>query len=109
MLKKYCSTQNCGELIDINKRYCDKHINEYDRRRGSRTERGYDSDWVKLRRRKLMRDPLCEDCLEKGEIEPATEVHHIIKVRDRPDLRLDINNLRSLSKRCHSIRTRLGG
>lgn len=39
---------------------------------------------------------------------PATEVHHIIKIAARPDLRLDQENLMSLCKSCHGRRTGRG-
>lgn len=36
--------------------------------------------WRRLRRAKLSRDPLCEDCKAKGIIRAATEVHHVTPV-----------------------------
>jgi len=79
-----------------------------DQVRGSSSARGYDRAWRRTRDLKLKRDPLCEDCLENEFVEPAVEVHHVIKIAERPDLRLDIDNLRSLCKTCHSIRTARG-
>lgn len=32
--------------------------------------------WRRIREAKLQRDPLCEWCLEREVVEPATEVHH---------------------------------
>ena len=32
--------------------------------------------WSRLREAKLSQDPLCEWCLEREIVEPATEVHH---------------------------------
>jgi hypothetical protein len=41
----------------------------------------------------VQQHPQCEDCLEAGIIGvAAAEVHHMIKVRDRRDLRLDFAN-----------------
>ncbi|WP_432207955.1 HNH endonuclease signature motif containing protein [Ancylobacter polymorphus] len=34
--------------------------------------------------------------------EPSAEVHHLISVRERPDLRLDVANLQCLCRSCHS-------
>jgi len=70
--------------------------------------RGYDTDWYKVRDRKLAIDPLCQDCLNGGVVTVAVEVHHIVKVLDNSELRLDINNLMSLCKSCHSQRTARG-
>jgi 5-methylcytosine-specific restriction protein A len=75
--------------------------------RASAARRGYDRDWEKFRRSILMERPLCQDCLPGG-VTPASEVHHIIKLRDRRDLRLSPANVMSLCKSCHSIRTARG-
>ncbi|WP_432207954.1 HNH endonuclease [Ancylobacter polymorphus] len=44
----------------------------------------------------LEEHPIC-DC---GAV--AVEVHHVISVRERPDLRLDVANLQYLCRSCHS-------
>ncbi|MGB9780631.1 HNH endonuclease signature motif containing protein [Caldanaerobacter sp.] len=112
--KKPCVYPGCSELVDVGKTYCDRH--EAERRkqyyindnRPSARRRGYDETWEKLRKMYLAEHPLCEDCLENGIYTPATEVHHIKKVKDNPELRLDINNLRALCKACHNRRTARG-
>jgi 5-methylcytosine-specific restriction protein A len=69
--------------------------------RPSARARGYDRGWEKRRLRKLAADPLCEDCLERGDVTPANEVHHM----DGDATNGDYANLRSLCKPCHSKRT----
>ena len=79
-----------------------------DQLRGSSHTRGYDADWRKLRVQKLQTDPLCEcdDCQAgKLRITMATVVDHRISIVERPDLRLEWSNLRSMSKPCHDRRT----
>jgi 5-methylcytosine-specific restriction protein A len=71
-------------------------------------ERGYDNSWRKVRNYHLLGKPLCEDCLKENRYESATDVHHKIKLADRPDLRDDPNNLMSLCHSCHSKRTAQG-
>lgn len=50
---------------------------------------------------------LCEDCLQKGIIRPATEVHHIIPIEsgrnyeEKCRLAYDPENLRCLCSDCH--------
>ena len=78
----------------------------YADRRGTRTQRGYDNTWLKVRRMKLKRDPLCEDCLPH--VTPAREVHHKEKIAKRPELRLVLSNLMSLCIPCHAVRTARG-
>lgn len=58
-----------------------------------------------------MRDRyMCRDCMERFEagygIRPrrATMVHHMIPLEERPDLALDLDNLRSLCDECHNRR-----
>lgn len=70
--------------------------------------RGYDAAWQRLRRAFLADHPLCADCDREGVAAPAREAHHLRKVTDRPDLRLDPGNLLALCKRCHNRRTARG-
>jgi 5-methylcytosine-specific restriction protein A len=78
----------------------------YDRHRRDReARRFYQSPaWRSLRLVKLRRDPLCQDCEGHGRLTPATEVHHELERRDRPDLALDLDNLASLCRPCHNRR-----
>lgn len=80
----------------------------YERSRGSSSSRGYGRDWQAFRLGYLKAHPLCEDCTAARRITPATELHHVIKPRDRPDLRLDPSNVKALCERCHSTRTGRG-
>lgn len=78
---------------------------EQDARRGSSTSRGYGADWRRLRDAFLKKHPLCLFCDDVGLITEATVVDHIISFAERPDLRLEWSNLRSLCKECHDRRT----
>lgn len=79
-----------------------------DRDRGSAASRGYDHRWRQFRDLMLSQRPLCQDCEQDGRATAANEVHHIQKLRHRPDLRLDPNNVRCLCTPCHSRRTARG-
>lgn len=81
---------------------------QVDDRRGTRQQRGYDADWYRLRHQHLLRWPLCADCLDRRMYTAATEVHHMAKVADHPERRLDPDNLMSLCRTCHSRRTARG-
>ncbi len=76
--------------------------------RGNSTERGYGSDWQRLRLAFLQQHPLCQDCQAVGRTAAASEVHHVQKVSAAPELRLDWDNLRALCKPCHNRRTARG-
>lgn len=66
--------------------------------------------WLRLRRAKLTRAPLCERCSEEGRTSAATEVHHVKPVedgltcREKERLMFDYHNLRALCHDCH-VRT----
>lgn len=80
-----------------------------DRERGTRQQRGYDQAWLRLRARKLARNPLCEVCLAKGLTEEAKQVHHVKGFRGlRDPLRLAWSNLQSVCVACHEEMTREG-
>ena len=80
----------------------------YERDRGTSDQRGYDRAWRRFRLGVLQTAPLCADCHKRGNLTAATEVHHIVKLRDRPDLKLDPANVMPLCRPCHSSRTANG-
>jgi 5-methylcytosine-specific restriction enzyme A len=63
--------------------------------------------WKSLRLVKLIRNPLCEECLNNDHIEPAVEVHHIQPFLTGSNLDqikwlgFDYSNLMSLCEKCH--------
>lgn len=67
--------------------------------------------WKRVRRLALERDQgMCQDCMDRFRagygIKPhrADMVHHIIPREERPDLALNLANLRSLCNECHNKR-----
>lgn len=64
-------------------------------------------EWRQIRELVLTRNPYCESCLKSGVREIATEVDHIVDIRDDPTLSMDISNLQGLCKACHSRKTAL--
>lgn len=104
-----CNAAGCNLLT--RERHCERHAKErttQPENRANSYQRGYDKRWAKVRRQKLNEQPLCEDCGRDGRVKAADEVHHIAKVSERPDLRLDSDNLMCLCKECHSRRTARG-
>lgn len=104
-----CAHSGCGALVHGAEGRCTRHrrqvARERDDRRDTSTSRGYGSDWQRLRKRKLQADPLCEGCKDRGRATLACEVDHIIRIVERPDLRLDWANLQSLCSRCHAAKS----
>jgi 5-methylcytosine-specific restriction endonuclease McrA len=107
---------------------------EHDERRGSSRDRGYDADHRRLRVLCFQRDEWrCVDCGWEPEIvrvfrevglgDPPTErvlselrdrhnrgerhlhADHQIPIEERPDLRLDLDNLRTRCDGCHRAKT----
>lgn len=70
----------------------------YDQRRGNACSRGYDRQWRRFRSWMLARRPTCESF--EGCRLLATELHHIIRLRDGGE-RFDPANVQPLCKRHH--------
>lgn len=78
----------------------------------SRHERGYGSEWDKLRRQILERDKgLCQPCRRAGRARPATQVDHIVSKAKAKTMRWSearVNaetNLQAICKSCHDEKT----
>ncbi|TWU03060.1 HNH endonuclease [Symmachiella macrocystis] len=108
-LKTRCSHPGCPNTT--RDRFCDDHNREAshrwsDERRGTPAQRGYDERWRKVRRIHIKRHPYCEDCLDDGVVNTRNlEVDHVIPIDVRPDLRLDLDNLRTRCRRHHKLKT----
>lgn len=113
-----CRHLGCGTLVRDGSGYCPQHQKERqagkfgDSRRGSRHERGYGSDWVKIRHLVLTRDNgLCIPCQREGRITLARHVDHIINKAEwqRTHGSLsgvdDESNLQSICVDCHRRKT----
>ena len=68
----------------------------------------HSKEWKRLRAAALQRDcGMCQDCMDRfrdGLIRKprrAVMVHHVIPRSERPDLELQLDNLRSLCATCH--------
>lgn len=58
--------------------------------------------WIKKRNVILRRDKYeCRECKRYGKTTLATTVHHCNPLQERPDLRLNSNNLISVCGKCH--------
>ena len=68
-------------------------------------ERGYGYDWQQFRKVFLAQHPLCVDCMEQGRATEAEELHHVVKIIDAPERRLDPSNVMPLCSECHDKRT----
>ena len=68
----------------------------------SRHQRGYDSRWSNVSTRAKSELPWCIPCWEAGRVTvERIETHHIVKIRDAPGLRLDLDNLLNCCPACH--------
>lgn len=63
--------------------------------------------WARLRADILAEEPLCRHCKAQGKLTPATEVDHIVDSRADYSDDNSRENLQSLCKPCHSLKTRL--
>jgi 5-methylcytosine-specific restriction protein A len=80
--------------------------NEHSPNRELRQKYYNTTEWRKLRETYIKAHPVCEECLNKGRVTPATSVHH----KNSPfkngncnkSLFLDYNNLEAVCHECHS-------
>ena len=60
-------------------------------------------EWREIRPIVLSRDHHeCQDCRRAGRYSRGTTVHHILRLEDRPDLALTLDNLVTLCATCHN-------
>src|SRR5688572_9230932 len=107
-IPKRCGFRGCPKTT--RQRYCDEHLplarQFYDRRRGSSTERGYDSDWERVAEQRRQLDAyVCQRCLLEGLVRASSIVDHIIPIHVRPDWRLELGNTQVLCFDCHTVKT----
>ena len=60
-------------------------------------------EWKTLRLQALQRDNyLCQECLKRGVVTPASTVHHIEHLRVNRSKALDLKNLETVCTACHN-------
>jgi len=103
-LGKCCAEYGCPEMVtEHDQSRCAKHRKEQPTHGFGRKYKPRDpfyntSVWIRCRRAKLVRNPMCEVC----ERAVATEVHHIKPRAQFPELSLVLSNLRSECRSCHA-------
>ena len=104
--KKPCSKFGCKNLT--NEKYCTEHKKEFNRERDKKrlpsSQRGYDANWRRLRNWFISHNPVCNHCGSAGEV-----VDHIIPHKMDMILFNDVENLQTLCKRCHDVKTATEG
>ena len=109
--KAPCGQPGCPRLVEPGiggrcpehrKAYRRELSRDYDRARGTPTERGYGVNHQRLRGMVLREEPLCRHCLREGSLTPSTDMDHI----DGNQWNLERDNLQGLCKSCHAIKTR---
>jgi len=106
-----CRYPGCPHLTNDKSGYCPEHLKQtrrqYDRDRGSASERGYDASWQRYRKAYLAEHPLCALCAKKDPpvVRAATVVDHIIPHRGDYALFWDPANHQPSCTECHNIKT----
>ncbi len=111
-----CLYPGCPTLVRDGSGRCPKHLElkrksdkqyqkQYDKDRGSSSQRGYGGRWQKARATFLTSHPLCQVCEEKGLVVPALVVDHIIPHKGDQTLFWDSSNWQPLCKACHDQKT----
>lgn len=81
--------------------WSDLHYDKY--KRDPKIRKFYNSvAWKKIRQFVMERDNfLCVECSKQGIAEAAQDVHHIKKISEHWDERLNQDNLMSVCRKCH--------
>jgi 5-methylcytosine-specific restriction enzyme A len=126
-----CADPSCAALVPYGVRYCADHAaaqdaaaaaqtRDYDRARGTATQRGYGAQWRKRRDLFLDLYPLCgmrpdgrapvlSHCHDDGRLTPAYQVDHVVPHRGDPALFWDEQgNWQALCQDCGIRKTRAG-
>lgn len=107
-LPKPCASPGCPELVTDGSK-CEKHkkqqTKQYDKQRGTASERGYGARWQRARAWYLKQYPLCAECQRQRKVVAATVVDHIRPHRGDRVLFWDEANWQSLCEQCHNIKT----
>ncbi len=103
--KRPCARPGCPALVESG--YCPEHARsgtEFGRE--SSDKRGYDYRWRKFRESYLKQSEnvICADC----RVQRSTDIHHLKKLKDFPQLKYVLSNLLGLCAKCHSVRTAAG-
>jgi 5-methylcytosine-specific restriction protein A len=97
-----CGHPGCPALVQVGK--CPEHSKDnrqYDKRRGSSTERGYGARHQRIREVVRREEPLCRECLSNNITTASSEMDHI----DGNSMNTRRDNLQMLCKTCHSRKT----
>ena len=98
---RFCATPGCPARVPHG--HCAAHRQAKERLRGTRTERGYDNEWLRQSKAFLAAHPWCVG-YPKG-VHPirtlAEMTDHIIAVKYRPDLRMEPTNWQPLCGACN--------
>lgn len=91
-----------GGRDDAGRRETQRHYDQHKRNR--QAVAFYNSAaWQRARAAALTRDNhLCQPCLRRKHLTPATTVHHIKSLEEAPELALDLDNLESICESCHN-------
>ncbi|RIJ65521.1 HNH endonuclease [Rummeliibacillus sp. POC4] len=105
---KYCDFNGCRNKIERGK-YCEEHKRDKPKK-PSKVE--YDSSnkpfynssiWKATRKKVYERERGCCQRCGRFVFGKLAQVHHIVKVKNNPTLKLEENNLRLLCPECHMI------
>lgn len=102
--KRICN--RCRTIVDGPCPRCTKARAKTSTKRGTTSERGYDSIWRKMSERFRAEHPLCGKCAEANIVRASECVDHVIPHEGKPELLYNWDNLQALCWSCHSRKTR---
>jgi 5-methylcytosine-specific restriction protein A len=110
-----CAVASCRNKVEIPELYCEQHKDKSNKDYNKHVRYNSDNEkysrfysntqWKRVRKAKLMSNPMCEVCASEGRMTKADMVHHIIELRTPIigwEHRLDKDNLQSICYECHN-------
>lgn len=102
-----CLAPGCAALVRGRPR-CVEHTRQREEEKGSAHARGYGARWRAYRLCFLAEHPLCDQCLDDGQVTAATVVDHIQDHKGDQELFWDPDNHRALCRQHHDVRVDAG-
>lgn len=109
--KKLCTYPGCTAVVVSPAIRCDRHPHKpierkhYEHHYLPSGSLIYDSiEWKRIRKARLLLNPLCQHCELVGVIKKAVDVDHIVEIEDGGEP-FDLDNTQSLCRSCHNRKT----
>ena len=109
-----CAVASCRNKVEIPETYCEEHKDQSSKDYNKHVRYNQDNEkysrfyattqWKRVRKAVLMREPMCRQCALEGVMKEADLVHHVEEIRSPNgwDKRLSVDNLEPICYAHHN-------